>query len=52
MTAILAGRHTVTSAERATMLKLLAKLLRQAAVVAAEPPIELNGRRNRPSRSR
>jgi DNA-binding MarR family transcriptional regulator len=48
----LATLSGLTSAERATMLKLLAKLLRQAAVVAAEPPIELNGRRNRPSRSR
>jgi hypothetical protein len=48
----LATLSGLTSAERATMLKLLAKLLRQAAAVVAGPPIELNGRRNRPSRSR
>lgn len=44
--AVLAG---LSSAERATLLKLLAKVLNQLAVVAAEPPIPLEGRRNRPA---
>jgi DNA-binding MarR family transcriptional regulator len=43
--AIFAG---LSSAERATLLRLLAKVLKQLAIVAAEPPIPLNGRRNRP----
>jgi len=41
----LAVLSELTSAERVTMLKLLAKFLRQAAIVAANPPIELDGRR-------
>lgn len=42
----------LTSAERATLLKLLAKVLRGAATVAAAEPIPLVGRRNRPQRLR
>ena len=45
--AICAG---LSSTERTTMLKLLAKVLTQLAIVAAEPPIPLEGRRNRPQR--
>lgn len=46
--AIFAG---LSSTERTTLLKLLAKVLHQLAIVAAEPPIPLDGRRNRPSRT-
>ncbi len=42
----------LTSAELATLLKLLAKVLRGAAAVAANEPIPLEGRRNRPKRPR
>jgi DNA-binding MarR family transcriptional regulator len=38
------------SAERATLLKLLAKVLKGTAAVAAAEPIPLEGRRNRPAR--
>lgn len=41
---------SLSSAERTTMLKLLGKVLTQLAIVAAEPPIPLEGRRNRPQR--
>lgn len=47
--AIFAG---LSSAERTTMLKLLAKVLAQLAIVASEPPIRLDGRRNRTRRPR
>lgn len=40
----------LSKAERATLLKLLAKVLRQAAAVAAAEPIPLDGRRNRAAR--
>ena len=40
----------LSNAERATLLKLLAKVLRQAAAVATAEPIPLEGRRNRPAR--
>ncbi len=40
----------LTRAERVTLLKLLAKLLKGAATVAAAEPITLAGRRNRPTR--
>ena len=40
----------LTPAERATLLKLLAKVLSGAAAVAAVEPITLDGRRNRPPR--
>lgn len=43
--AIFAG---LSSTERTTLLKLLAKVLHQLAIVASEPPIPLDGRRNRP----
>lgn len=46
--AIFAG---LSGTERTTLLKLLAKVLHQLAIVAAEPPIPLDGRRNRPSRT-
>lgn len=42
----------LTDAERATLLKLLAKVLRSAAATAAAEPIPLEGRRNRPRRPR
>ena len=42
----------LTSAELATLLKLLAKVLFGAAAVAANGPIPLEGRRNRPKRPR
>ena len=42
----------LTSAELATLLKLLAKVLRGAATVAANEPIPLEGRRKRPKRPR
>jgi DNA-binding MarR family transcriptional regulator len=45
--AVLAG---LSSAERTTLLKLLAKVLNQLATIAAQPPIPLDGRRNRPQR--
>ncbi len=45
--AICAG---LSSSERATMLDLLGKVLAQIAIVSAEPPIPLEGRRNRPHR--
>ena len=38
----------LTSAERATLLRLLGKVLKGAAAVAAAEPIPLEGRRNRP----
>ena len=38
----------LTSADLATLLKLLAKVLRGAAAVAVNEPIPLEGRRNRP----
>ncbi len=41
----------LTATERATLLKLLAKVLKGAAAVAAAEPITLDGRRNRPSRN-
>jgi DNA-binding MarR family transcriptional regulator len=41
----------LTSAELATLLKLLAKVLRGVAAVAANDPIPLEGRRNRPDRA-
>ena len=37
----------LSNAERATLLKLLAKALGSAALVAAADPIPLEGRRNR-----
>jgi DNA-binding MarR family transcriptional regulator len=43
---------TLSSTERATMLELLGKVLAQLTIVAAEPPIPLEGRRNRPLRRR
>ena len=43
---------TLSSTERATMLELLGKVLAQLAIVAAEPPIPLEGRRNRPLQRR
>lgn len=43
----LAALSGLTRSERATMLRSLAKVLRQIAIVAADPPIELDGRRNR-----
>jgi DNA-binding MarR family transcriptional regulator len=48
----LAVTADLSKTERATLLKLLAKVLRQAAIVAADPPIPLDGRRNTPSRNR
>lgn len=42
----------LTDTERKTMLELLAKVLRGAARAAAADPIPLEGRRNRPTRSR
>ena len=42
----------LTVAERVTLLELLAKVLRGAAKAAAADPIPLEGRRNRPPRSR
>jgi len=39
----------LTHAERVTLLKLLAKVLKGAATVAATEPITLDGRRNRPT---
>ena len=42
----------LTSAERATMLRLLAKVLKGTAAVAATEPIPLEGRRIRPERRR
>ncbi len=42
----------LTSAESATLLELLAKVLRGAAAVAANEPIPLEGRRKRPKRPR
>ena len=42
----------LTSAERTTLLKLLAKVLDGTAAVAAADPIPLEGRRNRPQRLR
>jgi len=41
----------LTDRELATMLRLLDKILARAAEVAADPPIPLDGRRNRPDRS-
>lgn len=46
--AIFAG---LSITERTTLLKLLAKVLHQLAIVASEPPIPLDGRRNRPQRT-
>jgi DNA-binding MarR family transcriptional regulator len=43
---------TLSSAERATMLELLSKVLAQLAIIAGEPPIPLEGRRNRTLRRR
>jgi DNA-binding MarR family transcriptional regulator len=40
----------LTSAERATLLRLLGKVLKGTAAVAAAEPIPLEGRRNRPER--
>jgi len=45
--AVLAG---LSRSERATLLKLLGKVLHGAAAVAAADPIPLEGRRNRPAR--
>jgi DNA-binding MarR family transcriptional regulator len=42
----------LTQRELATLLRLLDKILARAAEVAAEPPVALEGRRNRPSRPR
>lgn len=42
----------LTGAERATLLRLLGKVLKGAAAVAAAEPIPLEGRRNRPERRR
>lgn len=42
----------LTSNELKTLLELFAKVLRGAAAVAADEPIRLEGRRNRPNRSR
>jgi DNA-binding MarR family transcriptional regulator len=42
---------SLSSAERTTMLELLTKVLAQLAIVAAEPPMPLEGRRNRPQRN-
>lgn len=42
----------LTGAERATLLDLLAKVLRGAAKSAAAEPLPLEGRRNRPTRAR
>lgn len=44
------GMETLSEAEKRQFLKLLDKILRQAAVVAEGPPLELGGRRNRPAR--
>ena len=41
----------LTPRELDTMLRLLGKVLDRAAEIAAEPPIPLEGRRNRPPRS-
>lgn len=41
----------LTHAERVTLLKLLAKMLKGAATVAAAQPITLAGRRNTPTRA-
>jgi DNA-binding MarR family transcriptional regulator len=48
----LAVLSELSAAERTTMLKLLAKVLRQAANVAAADPIPLEGRRKRRTRAR
>jgi DNA-binding MarR family transcriptional regulator len=40
----------ITTEERASLIALLAKVLRGAATVAAGEPVRLNGRRNRPAR--
>jgi hypothetical protein len=42
----------LTSAERTALLKLLAKVLKATAAVAAAEPIPLEGTRNRPERRR
>lgn len=42
----------LTGAERATLLRLLGKVLKGTAAVAAAEPIPLEGRRNRPERHR
>ncbi|HYX61253.1 MAG TPA: MarR family transcriptional regulator [Streptosporangiaceae bacterium] len=42
----------LTSTERASLLRLLGKVLKGAAAVAADEPIPLEGRRNRPERRR
>jgi DNA-binding MarR family transcriptional regulator len=42
---------SLTPRERDQLLRLLAKVLARAAELAAEPPIPLEGRRNRPSRT-
>ena len=42
----------LTDTERTDLIKLLAKVLRGAAVVAGADPIPLEGRRNRPQRPR
>jgi DNA-binding MarR family transcriptional regulator len=48
----LAALDELTSNERATLLKLLGKVLSGIAVVATSEPIALEGRRNRPQRGR
>ena len=46
----LAALGELTNAERGTLLKLLGKVLKGIATVAAAEPIALEGRRNRPDR--
>jgi hypothetical protein len=42
----------LSATERATLLKLLGKVLERTADVAAAPPLRLEGRRVRPTRLR
>ena len=46
----LAALGELTGTERATLLKLLGKVLKGMAAIAAAEPIPLEGRRNRPER--
>jgi len=48
----LAALGELTGTERATLLKLLGKVLKGMAAIAAAEPIPLEGRRNRPERGR
>ena len=47
-----AALSELTSSERATLLKLLGKVLKGMAAIAVTEPIPLEGRRNRPARGR